>query len=98
MGELKSFEVKKLEEFLLTCSADDLVYLNQLIVARLNLLSRIKAQTSMAKLYPGLRVAFTDNQGKPLNGIVTKMNVKTVSVTTDEGKRWNVAPGFLTPL
>ena len=45
-----------------------------------------------------LEVTFTDNQGEPLKGTVTKMNVKTVSVTTDEGKRWNVAPGFLTVL
>jgi len=98
MNELRSVEVQKLEEFLLTCSAEDLAYLNHLIVARLNLLSRIKAQNSMAKLYPGLKVTFTDNEGNPLKGTVMKMNVKTVSVVTDEGKRWNVAPVFLTPL
>lgn len=98
MHLLKSLEVQKLEEFLLTCTAEDLQYLNHLIVARLNLLSRIKAQNSMASLYPGLRVTFTDNDNKPLKGTILKMNVKTVSVITDEGKKWNVAPIFLTPM
>jgi len=41
------------------------------------------------------RVAFTDSQGKIKNGTIVRLNKKTISVKTDDGQNWNVAPGLL---
>jgi hypothetical protein len=43
----------------------------------------------------GDRVSFQP-EGQPMViGILTRYNKKTVTVVTDEGARWNVAPQFL---
>jgi hypothetical protein len=32
-----------------------------------------------------------------MHGIITRYNKKTVSVITDDGRRWTVSPGLLQP-
>jgi hypothetical protein len=49
----------------------------------------------MARFGIGDRVCFQAPDGRDLNGVVVRLNKKTVSVDTDDGHRWNVAPGFL---
>ncbi len=31
----------------------------------------------------------------PVTGMITRYNKKTISIVTDDGQRWNVAPQFL---
>ena len=43
------------------------------------------------------RVAFHHN-GKHYEGLVTRLNKKTITVILDSGERWGVSPGNLTKL
>lgn len=43
----------------------------------------------------GDKVQFTGRNGVMLRGTVTKTNQKTVSVRTDAGNEWRVAPAIL---
>ena len=43
----------------------------------------------------GDRVTFQPEGRPPLFGILTRYNKKTVTVITDSGQHWNVAPGLL---
>ena len=74
---------------------EDLLFLNRLIVERLKLLSQARATTLMISFTRGDRVGFQAPDGRMLEGIVQRLNKKTISVTTDDGHQWNVAPGLL---
>jgi hypothetical protein len=74
---------------------DDLRFLNRLIVERLKLLSQAKSTSLMASFGIGDRVCFQAPDGRGLQGVVMRLNKKTVSVDAEDGHRWNVAPGFL---
>lgn len=41
------------------------------------------------------RVGFQAPDGRMLEGMVLRLNKKTISIATDDGHQWNVAPGFL---
>jgi len=43
----------------------------------------------------GDRVEFQPAGRPPLVGVLTRYNKKTVTVITDSGERWNVAPSLL---
>jgi hypothetical protein len=43
----------------------------------------------------GDRVTFQPEGRSPVVGMLTRYNKKTVTVITDNGHHWNVAPGFL---
>lgn len=73
---------------------EDLLFLNQLIVERLKLISQARATTLMASFTKGDRVGFQAPDDRMLEGMVLRLNKKTVSVATDD-HRWNVAPGLL---
>ena len=74
---------------------EDLLFLNRLIVERLKLISQAKSTSLMAGFTKGDRVGFQAPDGRNLDGIVLRHNKKTVSVATDDGHQWNVAPGLL---
>ena len=74
---------------------EDLLFLNRLIVERLKLLSQARSTHLMATFTHGDRVKFQSPDGQILVGFVLRHNKKTVSVTTDDGRRWNVSPGLL---
>jgi hypothetical protein len=67
----------------------------ELIVERLKLISQARATTLMTNFTKGDRVGFHAPDGRTLEGIVLRLNKKTVSVATDDGHQWNVAPGLL---
>lgn len=69
--------------------------LNHRIVERLRLLHQMRSHVEMLEFRIGDRVQFQP-EGHPLVvGMLTRYNKKTVTVITDTGQRWNVAPGFL---
>jgi len=73
----------------------ELVDLNNRVVERLRFLHQMRSHKRMLDFRIGDRVAFQP-EGRPLlSGILTRYNKKTVTVVTDGGERWNVAPNFL---
>ena len=55
----------------------------------------MRAHSAMLEFRIGDRVEFHPNGQAPVVGMLTRYNKKTVTVTTDAGQRWNVAPRFL---
>jgi hypothetical protein len=76
-------------------SEAELVDLNHRIVERLRFLSQMRRHSQMLDFKIGERVTFHPDGHPPLFGIVTRYNRKTVTVITDTGQHWNVAPGLL---
>jgi hypothetical protein len=73
----------------------ELIDLNNRIVARLKFLGEMRAHAQMLDFRIGERVSFQPDGHALLSGILTKYNRKSVTVITDEGQHWNVAPVFL---
>jgi hypothetical protein len=74
---------------------DELIDLNHRIIERLRFLSQMRAHSRMLEFKIGDRVTFQPQDRRPLFGIVTRYNKKTVTVITDSGQHWNVAPALL---
>src|SRR5438874_12214876 len=74
---------------------DELVDLNNRIVARLRFLSHMRAHSEMLEFRIGDRVIFEPEGRAPVLGVLTRYNKKTVTVVSESGQRWNVSPGFL---
>ena len=73
----------------------ELVELNNRIVERLRFLNHMRAHAEMLEFSIGDRVCFQP-AGRPLVvGMLTRYNRKTVTIITDDGQHWNVAPQFL---
>ena len=77
---------------------DDLRYLNRLIVERLKLIAQARSTVLLAQFSVGDRVRFKTPTGDHKTGIILRLNKKTASISTDDGQRWNIYPGFLTPV
>jgi len=73
----------------------ELIDLNNRIVARLKFLHEMRAHASMLEFSIGEKVTFQPEGQPELVGIITKYNRKSVSVITENGQHWNVAPIFL---
>ena len=74
---------------------EDPLFLNRLIVERLKLISQFRSTSLMVRFTKGDRVGFQAPDGRMLEGIVLRLNKKTVSIATDHGHQWNVAPALL---
>ena len=73
----------------------ELIDLNNRVVARLNFLQQMRAHASMLEFSIGERVSFHPDGHDVLYGIIAKYNRKSVTVITETGQRWTVAPGLL---
>lgn len=74
---------------------DELVDLNQRIVARLKFLDSMHAHKEMMQFGIGDQVCFEPpGRGKQFGRLV-KYNRKTVTVITESGQKWNVSPHLL---
>jgi hypothetical protein len=76
-------------------SETELVDLNNRIVARLNFLPQMCAHAAMLEFSIDERVSFQPNGQPELHGVIAKYNRKSVTVITENGQSWNVAPVFL---
>ena len=73
----------------------ELIDLNNRVVARLKFLSQMRAHAHMLDFGIGEKVSFQPD-GQPLmHGIIAKYNRKSVTVITENGQQWRVAPLFL---
>ena len=76
-------------------SENELIDLHHRIVERLRFLSQTRAHHKMLEFKVGDRVSFKPDDRPAMSGVLTKYNKKTVTVITDNGEHWNVAPGLL---
>lgn len=74
---------------------DELIDLNNRIVARLKFIRQYRAHSRMMEFSIGDRVSFQPEGHPMLTGMLTRYNKKTVTVITDGGQHWNVSPNFL---
>jgi hypothetical protein len=77
-------------------SEEELVELNHKIVARLRFLHQMRSHSAMLDFRIGERVRFHPDGRPRLTGTITRYNKKTVTVITDSGEHWTVAPTLLT--
>jgi hypothetical protein len=94
-GSVKIIDRVSAVEAIKRLNEEDLLFLNRLIVERLKLISQAKSTSLMASFTKGDRVGFQGPDGQVLEGIVMRLNKKTISVATDDGHQWNVSPGLL---
>lgn len=73
----------------------DLIELNHKIVERLRLMRQIRSHKEMFKFKIGDRVTFHPSGHEPQSGILTRFNRKSVTIITDNGGHWNVAPSLI---
>ena len=73
----------------------ELIDLNHRIVERLRFLHQMKAHAKMLEFKIGDRVAFQAEGGGSIEGMLTRYNRNTVTVITEDGRRWNVSPALL---
>lgn len=76
-------------------SEADLIDLNNRVVARLRFLAEERAHAHMIEFRIGERVTFQPADRPVVTGMLTRYNRKSVTVVTDDGLRWNVAPSAL---
>ena len=81
-----------------TLSYDELLDLNDRILARLKHLDAVDALNAMMKFNLGTKVCFDSSKLGMQVGTLIKFNQKTVTVLTDDGRRWKVSPQMLSPL
>ena len=76
-------------------SEEELVELNHKVVARLRFLHQMRSHSAMLDFRIGERVKFHPDGRPVVFGTLTRYNKKTVTVVTDAGENWNVAPSLL---
>ena len=76
-------------------SEDDLIFLNTQIIERLKLIDQARSTVQLAKFSVGDQVRFTGPGGQAIDGVIIKLNKKTVGVQTREGRQWKVSPSLL---
>ena len=73
----------------------ELIDLNNRIVARLRFLQQARAHQSMLEFRIGDRVGFPSQAHGLVVGTLTRYNKKSVTVISESGERWTVAPSLL---
>ena len=68
--------------------------LNRMVVERLKLYHKVRDLKGLAKFNLMDRVYFI-HEGKQITGRVMKLNRRSVTVKTSDGRQWNVSPAFL---
>jgi len=76
-------------------SYDELIELNQRVVARLKFLNSMAAHKEMMRFSPGEKVSFMPPGREEEIGTLVKYNRKTVTIITESGNKWNVSPHLL---
>jgi hypothetical protein len=76
---------------------EELAQLNHVIVARLRLMQQIRSHGQMMNFRIGQSVRFTDAGGQVIRGVIARHNRKSVTVVTNDGHQWRVAPGLIQP-
>jgi hypothetical protein len=73
----------------------ELIDLNNRVVERLRFLNQMRAHGQMLQFKIGDWVSFQPEGHPVVVGMLTRYNRRSVTVITDSGQRWNVAPTLL---
>jgi len=73
---------------------DELVEVQRFVWEKLKSLHKNRIKYQLRKFQMLDQVCFF-NKGKKQMGIITRLNPKTITVTLDNGERWNVSPMLL---
>jgi len=73
----------------------ELVDLNHRVVERLRFLQHMRAHANMLEFRIGERVTFRPDGRLPVEGMLVRYNRRSVTVVTDDGRRWTVSPALL---
>ena len=85
--------INEIVSFISSCNNED----RKTIVDALNAQRRAANEQATKELYLGAHVSFISSKGRGIiEGIVTKINKKTVKLDCDEHGRWTVSPNLLT--
>jgi len=76
----------------------ELVELNQRIVQRLKFIESMHHHNEMLKFNIGDKVSFEPPGRDRQIGTLVKYNQKSVTIITETGQRWNVAPGLISKI
>ena len=74
---------------------EQLIKLNHKVVERLKFMDSMLAHNEMMQFNPGDKVTFEPFNREKQTGTLVKFNKKTVTVLTDDGQSWNIAPHLL---
>lgn len=92
----KLYEVKKMRHIDIdSLSEAELIELNHKVVARLRFLNQARSHSAMLDFRIGERVRFRPSDRDEIVGTLTRYNKKSVTIITDSGEHWNVAPTLL---
>ncbi len=83
------------ESVLYKMSYRELIWMNELIVDRIKMFSAFKNRIAISNFRLGERVTWKDEFGVDFYGIVISRNTKTVTVQSDDGRRWRISPGLV---
>ncbi len=75
---------------------EELIALNHRVIRRIEYFHGLKTQAHLDRFEVGDRVSFLSD-GRAVEGIVTRVNHKTLSVKTKDS-RWTIHPQFLTKI
>jgi hypothetical protein len=87
----------EIDNLLLRLNEEQLQAVNRKIVERLKLIHRAKNMVGLARFNLGDRVYFL-YEGRKVAGTIIRLNQKSATLLTDDGKEWRVSPGFLTKI
>ncbi len=73
----------------------ELVDLNRRIVERLRFLNQMRAHATMLEFSVGDHVSFEPGGEPTVFVVITRYNKKTVSVLSEDGRRWTVSPQYI---
>jgi hypothetical protein len=83
---------------LMRLSEDELLDLSRRIVERLQLIRSARQLVELAHFTVGMRVEFTTDDGRTLQGEITRLNRKTATVFCHPSGHWRVSPTLLRPI
>ena len=76
-------------------SEEELIALNQKVVARLRFLREMRSHVQMLDFRIGERVKFRPEGRPEVFGFITRYNKKSVTIIADNGGHWRVHPSLL---
>ena len=79
-------------------SEEELLDLNRRIVERLRLIRSARQLVDLARFSVGMRVEFTTDDGRTLQGEITRLNRRTATVCCKPSGHWRVSPALLRPI
>ncbi|HEX4056257.1 MAG TPA: hypothetical protein VHX86_18505 [Tepidisphaeraceae bacterium] len=97
MSETSGVNLPRVLSVLDRLTEEELVQLNHVVIERLRLMQQIRSHGQMMNFRLGQRVQFNNASGQIVRGVITRHNRKSVTLVTDEGIQWRVAPGLLQP-